>query len=80
MALVVSFTEVSSERDALHDAVECGWRSFRIGHTTVLQLDTYGRPGRKMEGKVSQTIQLDEAAAGELLRLIRVTFPELQDG
>ncbi len=79
MALVGSFTEVTSERDAIHDPVDCGWRSIRVGQTTILQLDTYGRPGRKLEGKVSQTIQLDEAAASELVRIVKATFPSLRD-
>ena len=79
MALVGSFREVTTERDALHDPVECGWRRFRFEGTLILQLDTYGRPGRKLEGKVSQSIQLDEAGAGELLRLIKMTFPALRD-
>ena len=74
MALVGSFSEVPAERDAIHDRVDCGWKSFQIGDHVILQLDTYGRPGRKHEGKVSQSFQLDEAAAAELLLLIKATF------
>ena len=78
MALIGSFEQVTAERDGIHDAVDCGWRSFRVGAEVILQLDTYGRQGRMMEGKVSQTIQLDMVAAAELLKLIQLTFPGLR--
>ena len=41
----------------------------------MLQLETYGSDDRAIPGKVSQVIQLDEAGARELKRIIERAFP-----
>ena len=74
MALIREFTAVQADRNAIHDEVECGWRVFTVNGRTVLQLDTYGRPGREIPGKVSQSIQIDRQSAKELMELLRRTF------
>lgn len=77
MARIKSFREVSSERNSAHTVVECGWKSFNINGERLLQLDTYGTVDREIPEKVSQSIQLDRAAAEQLVRLIRSAFPDL---
>ena len=77
MALISGFDEVKSDRQEVHRPVSCGWRAFNTDEKTILQLDTYGSDQRKILNKVSQSIQLDRAAAATLVRLIRDTFPGL---
>lgn len=45
--------------------------------TRILQLDTYGSPGRVIPGKTSQSLQFDAAGARQLKRLLERTFPEI---
>lgn len=77
MALIQRFEQVSSDKNALHRPVTCGWRSFSTAAGVVLQLDTYGTADRQIPNKVSQSIQLDRRGAKVLLRLIRDTFGDL---
>jgi hypothetical protein len=75
MALVRDFVRVNKANNRVHDEVECGYLSFTSSGRTYLQLDTYGSKGRKIPGKVSQSIQLDADGARELVALLRRTFP-----
>ena len=75
MALVRDFVHVSKGGNRVHGEVECGYLSFASSGRTYLQLDTYGSKGRKIPGKVSQSIQLDADGARELVALIKHTFP-----
>ena len=77
MALIASFEEISAERQTLHKPVHCGWRGFTLNQIPLLQLDTYGSSERKLLGKVSQSIQLDEEGARELIKIIESAFPGL---
>jgi hypothetical protein len=45
--------------------------------STLLHLSTFGSSERQSEPKSSQSIQLDETSAAELVSLIRSTFPRL---
>lgn len=74
MALIRKFVHV--DKDArVHGEIDCGYLTFTSGGRTYLQLDTYGSRGRKIPGKVSQSIQLDVDGAREVVALIRRTFP-----
>jgi hypothetical protein len=75
VALIRQFARIHKESNRVHDDVECGWTTFVADGATYLQLDTYGSSGRKIQGKVSQSIQLDPTAAAELSRILRRTFP-----
>ena len=75
MALIESFEERRLEPTRVHPGVECGYRAVDIGKTRILQLETYGSKHRKNPGKGSQVLQLDEAAARELKRIIERSFP-----
>ena len=77
MALITQFTQIQKDTNQVHGEVECGYTIFETTRVEVLQLDTYGSRDRKFQGKVSQSIQLDERSAGELLGLIRRAFPRL---
>jgi hypothetical protein len=48
------------------------------GEGTRLQLDTLGSRDREIPGKVSQSIQLDEEGARQLLEFIVRAFPTLE--
>ena len=77
MARIAAFTSVTSQRDSIHEPVECGWRYFEVDGRRLVQLDTYGSSDRKFRGKVSQSIQLDEEAARALLQILSQAFPQL---
>lgn len=75
MALITSFEERPLEPKSVHAAVLCGYRAVVLGGERLLQLETYGSPDRAMPGKVSQSIQLNQASARALKRIIDSTFP-----
>ena len=76
MARIREFFATNNSAKPHPTEVECGYQKV---HTSVgdvlLQLSTYGSDSRQSEKKVSQTLQLDEQRAAELLRIIRLTFP-----
>jgi len=78
MARIVSFTELGTlEHIRPHTEVECGYRVVATETGTMLQLDTYGSGERQIPGKVSQSLQLDENLAHQLMKILRQTFPSL---
>ncbi len=78
MAKIVEFHPVAADKNSIHGDVECGYRVFAVSGKKVLQLDTYGSSQRAMPGKISQSIQLDEEGAEELVRIILQAFPGLK--
>lgn len=78
MAKIREFFATNNSAKPHPTVVECGYQKV---HTSVggvlLQLSTYGSDSRQSEKKVSQTLQLDERGAAELMRIIRLTFPNL---
>ena len=79
MARIDSFEELPNGDGTLHQPVECGFKIFTDEGKTIVQLDTYGSSDRKLQGKVSQSIQLDEAAAAYLFGILKRTFPRLKE-
>jgi hypothetical protein len=78
MALITSISLVSKDRQTVHGPTRCDASTFQTDDgKMVLQLDTYGSNEREFTDKVSQSVQFDEAAAAQLLQLIRTTFPNL---
>lgn len=78
MALISNFEERNIGSERVHDPVQCGYRAFTAHDgRVILQLETYGRSTRAEPGKVSQSLQLDEHAAKELVAIIRRSFPSL---
>ena len=78
MALIREFTRIHKESNRVHDTVECGWTLFESNGETFVQLDPYGSSGREVPGKVSQSVQLDEAGAAALIRILQQAFPALR--
>lgn len=55
--------------------VDCRWQIVKgAGGSILFQLSTYGSDDRVSEPKVSQTIQLDEKVARELVELLNRSF------
>ncbi len=77
MALVTRFFKTSAPNGRRHSECECGWSVTHRDDAVVLQLDTYGSTDRKAAPKVSQSLQLDEDGAKQLLQVIREVFPGL---
>ncbi len=78
MALIRELTPISSDRTSVHDGVDCGYRILTApDHARLVQLDTYGSDGRKLAGKASQSIQIDEARAQQLIAIFLEAFPAL---
>ena len=77
MALISEFIELSpSERPRVHPTeVQCGWRVERVENRLVLTLETYGSSDRMIPGKTSQSIQLTEESAAELVAILGRAFP-----
>lgn len=78
MAFITRFFRVPVVSGRRHTECECGWSITERDNARVLQLDTYGSSDRKLASKVSQSLQLDEAGASELLELVLDTFPTLR--
>lgn len=78
MAFIEEFYESTpGATSRLHSTCSCGWRMADRAGVTVLQLDTYGSDVRKDQGTVSQSLQLDEQGARELMSIMRRAFPGL---
>lgn len=78
MAFLVSLSPLSPLQGARpHSESECTWRISSRDGERVLQLDTYGSPQRKDVGTISQSIQLDETRAAELVAILRSAFPSI---
>ncbi len=79
MALITELKQITKDRHAVHGSVECGYSVFTgPDGERYLQLETFGSRDRKIPGKTSQAIQLNDSAAAELKRIIHETFPSLR--
>lgn len=58
--------------------VDCEHRVVRDGDHLLLHLSTLGSDQRQSGPKSSQSMQLDEERAGELLSIIQSAFPALR--
>lgn len=77
MAVIRSFTQTRNSATVHPTRVDCGWQVVP-GTEPYLQLSTYGSDHRQSKPKVSQTIQLDRAAAAELMKILEHAFPGLR--
>jgi HNH endonuclease len=78
MALVTSLELSNKERQSVHRPTRCLYTIVEApGGERYLQLDTVGSDDREFPEKVSQSIQFDRQAAGQLLQVLRRTFPDL---
>lgn len=58
----------------LHDSSECTYNVFHDGSKKYIQFDTYGSDKRKIQNKVSQSIQFDKATASFLINILKDEF------
>ncbi len=54
--------------------VECHYSISNIAGKRLLQLDTMGSTDRENPGKLSQTLQMDENGARQLIALLKAEF------
>ena len=74
MALIRSFEFRPDRRVGFRSEVDCGYSVGEVAGRRILHLETYGSSERAIPGKVSQSIELDHAAAEELVAIIKQTF------
>ena len=78
MARIENFEQLPNQLGKIHKPVDCGFKVFAAQGQTILQLETYGSVDRQQRGTISQSIQLDEAAAAQLIDIVRRAFPHLK--
>lgn len=66
--------KIEKEHTFLHEKVDSTFSVFDVDTKTVFQLDTYGKKSRKINGKISQSIQIDRVDAILLIDLLKTTF------
>jgi hypothetical protein len=74
LALITALNQKIRDRCSVHEKVDCSVSSFVENGKTYLQIDTYGSATRKLVGKTSQSLQINETAAKELALLLRGIF------
>lgn len=79
MAFVRAFEAIEGGQSRLHPTeVVCGYRRVHSDRGWLVQLDTYGSADRQIPGKVSQSLQLDDERARQLVAILRRSFPGLR--
>lgn len=76
MAQVRSFQNGSQNVRPHKSEVDCYWQVIQTDTTPLLHLTTFGSDSRQREPKSSQSIQLDEDMARQLVQVIRTVFPD----
>lgn len=79
MALIRQFREDSGSSARPHSTeVDCGWFVLSgSGDERLLQLNTFGSDDRQTAPSVSQTLQINETGARELMEILRAAFGDL---
>ncbi|RLQ89567.1 methionyl-tRNA formyltransferase [Notoacmeibacter ruber] len=62
------------ERISLHDPIEAIYYLHEKDGRKLFQLNTMGRDSREIPGKVSQSIQLDQESAEQLVLILQRHF------
>jgi hypothetical protein len=78
MGLITNFLHRPDSQPNYRTEVECGWNAAQVDGRTLLRLETYGSADREIPGKRSQSLELDEQAARELLAILTSSFPSLR--
>jgi len=74
MALVTKLERQSMSKNSVHGPVNSTYSVFDEDGKRYLQIDTYGSAQRKIRGKKSQTIQLNEQSVRQLKKLLDENF------
>ena len=67
---IKTIKQIEKERNTVHTKVDTTYTCFEFEGKKYVQIDTYGRSGREIPGKISQSIQLDRASAEYLVKLL----------
>ena len=78
MARIRSFSPSGQRLSSHATEVDCEYAVIGEGRTRLLHLTTFGSDNRASERKSSQSIQLDEERARELVDIIIKAFPEIR--
>ena len=62
---------IDKDRNTIHTKVYTTYTAFEADGQKYLQIDTYGKSGREMPEKISQSIQFDKDSAQFLMELLR---------
>lgn len=62
--------QIEKERNTVHTKVDTTYTCFEFEGNKYVQFDTYGRSGRDIPGKISQSFQLDRESAAFLVKLL----------
>jgi hypothetical protein len=75
MARITAFSR-GNRASLKHQPTEvvCLFSSANVGGKRIVQLDTLGSKDRENPGKQSQTLQIDEARAVELIAILKSEF------
>lgn len=76
--MITSFLHRPDSQPNFRTEVECGWNAVSVDGRTLLRLETYGSADREIPGKRSQSLELDEQAARELMTILKRSFPSLR--
>jgi len=79
MARIRTFMDSKQNVKVHPTEVDCQHRIVSSGGVRLLHLSTFGSDQRASQPKMSQSIQLDSARAGELIDIIKAAFPELRN-
>ena len=71
---VSKIEKIDKERVTIHEKVYTTFSTFDSYGKHYVQIDTYGRSDREMQGKISQSIQLDEESARYLVDLLKAEY------
>lgn len=74
MARIVEFELGQMDRMQVHDPIDAKYFLHDKDGRKIIQISTYGRENRQEQGKLSQTFQLDEAAAKQLFGILKEHF------
>ena len=75
MALVTRLEPLELNRETVHEEVAAArYATFKVNGRTLVQINTYGKLGRKNPENVSQSIQLDREGAEALVGILREAF------
>lgn len=75
MALISEINRLELQINKVHDKADCTYSTFTATDgKKYLQIDTYGSAARKIKGKKSQTIQMNEDTARKLMDFLRSEF------
>ena len=66
--------KIEKERNMIHEKVFSTYTVFSENGKKYVQLDTYGRVGRAIPGKISQSVQFDENTARFWVNLLIKEF------